>query len=296
MPGLLSTNSGAWRPSSATPPPTRRSPKVARRNLAPGKQPLNLAELPRLNRRLLMEHFDELVCDPRLHRYELLDWVGEMTRDQLYLDRYRVLLTSGSSGRRGLFVYDACGWRSIVAGFVRTANRATCGRPCPGNGWPGSPALGRLTSPAREPPPWRSACTGSCPCRSPCHFRAGRGTQPAPPHLPERLPLDRYVAGQQGRPPAHLATDICHRREAAHPRDDRATGQRVRGATFDLYGCTEGLLGSECEYHQGIHLFEDTTLVENVDAGSQPVPAGQLGARLLVTNLDNLVQPLIRVE
>ena len=32
-----------------------------------------------------MEHFDELVCDPRLHRDELLDWVGQMTRDQLYL-------------------------------------------------------------------------------------------------------------------------------------------------------------------------------------------------------------------
>ena len=65
---------------------------------------------------------------------------------------------------------------------------------------------------------------------------------------------------------------------------------------FDLYGCTEGLFGSECEYHQGIHLFEDTTLVENVDADGRPVPAGQPGARLLLTNLHNLVQPLIRVE
>ena len=54
---------------------------------------------------------------------------------------------------------------------------------------------------------------------------------------------------------------------------------------FDVYGSTEGLFGSECEHHQGIHLFEDTTLVENVDADGQPVPAGQPGARLLVTNL-----------
>ena len=45
-----------------------------------------------------------------------------------------------------------------------------------------------------------------------------------------------------------------------------------------------------------VHLFEDTTLIENVDADSRPVPAGQPGARLLVTNLHNLVQPLIRVE
>jgi phenylacetate-coenzyme A ligase PaaK-like adenylate-forming protein len=65
---------------------------------------------------------------------------------------------------------------------------------------------------------------------------------------------------------------------------------------FDVYGSTEGLFGSECQHHQGIHLFEDTTLVENVDPDGQPVPAGQPGARLLVTNLYNLVQPLLRLE
>src|SRR5215207_3996176 len=69
---------------------------------------------------------------------------------------------------------------------------------------------------------------------------------------------------------------------------------RVR--PFNAYSCTEGLWGSECEHHQGIHLFEDTTLVENVDADGQPVPAGEPGARLLVTNLSNLVQPLLRLE
>jgi phenylacetate-CoA ligase len=65
---------------------------------------------------------------------------------------------------------------------------------------------------------------------------------------------------------------------------------------FNAYGCTEGLWGSECEHHQGIHLFEDATLVENVDPDGQPVPAGQPGARLLVTNLYNRVQPLLRLE
>src|SRR4029453_795885 len=64
---------------------------------------------------------------------------------------------------------------------------------------------------------------------------------------------------------------------------------------YDVYGCTEGLFGSECEHHHGIHLFEDTTLVENVDPDGQPVPDGQPGARLLVTNLYNLVQPLLRL-
>jgi phenylacetate-coenzyme A ligase PaaK-like adenylate-forming protein len=65
---------------------------------------------------------------------------------------------------------------------------------------------------------------------------------------------------------------------------------------FNAYGCTEGLWGCECQHHLGIHLFEDSTLVENVDADGQPVPAGQPGARLLVTNLYNMIQPLLRVE
>ena len=65
---------------------------------------------------------------------------------------------------------------------------------------------------------------------------------------------------------------------------------------FNVFACTEGLFGSECEHHQGIHLLEDTTLVENVDPDGQPVPAGEPGARLLVTNLYNLVQPLLRLE
>jgi phenylacetate-CoA ligase len=73
--------------------------------------PVQLRRLPVLDKSLLMEHFDELVCDPRLRRDELLDWVGRMTRDQLYLNRYRVMLTSGSSGSPGLFIYDAIGWR-----------------------------------------------------------------------------------------------------------------------------------------------------------------------------------------
>ena len=36
-------------------------------------------------------------------------------------------------------------------------------------------------------------------------------------------------------------------------------------------------------------------MVENVDADDRPVPPGTPGARLLVTNLHNLVQPLIRL-
>ncbi len=76
-------------------------------------------ELPVLDKTRMMEHYDEVVTDPRLRRDKLLAWVEGLERDDFYLEKYRVITTSGSSGRKGLFVYDAAGWRSIAAMFFR---------------------------------------------------------------------------------------------------------------------------------------------------------------------------------
>ena len=68
-------------------------------------------------------------------------------------------------------------------------------------------------------------------------------------------------------------------------------------SSFELYAMTEaGILGSHCERHRGIHLFEDQAIVEVVDEHDRPVPDGQLGHKLLVTNLVTRTQPLIRYE
>ena len=264
-----------------------------------GAGPVELARLPVLDKSLLMEYFDELVCDPRLRRDQLLDRVGQMARDQLYFDRYRVMLTSGSSGRRGLFVYDDAGWRSIGAQFLRALT------------WSGlRPSLPRQ----------RLALLGGA---APSHIsRQGAATMGIGLHrtlaLPVTLPLPRLVEALNQFQPTYLnvypsvAMWLADEQQAGRLRlspqmlvttAELRTPEMTRRLTdafgvrpFDLYGCTEGLFGSECEHHQGIHLFEDTTLVENVDPDGRPVPAGQPGARLLVTNLYNLVQPLLRLE
>ena len=264
-----------------------------------GDGPVQLQRLPVLDKSLLMEHFDELVCDPRLRRDQLLDWVGQLTSDQLYLDRYRVMVTSGSSGRPGLFVYDPVGWRSICAQILRSSS------------WAGlRPSLPRQ----------RLALLGGA---APSHVsRQGAATMAVGLHrvlsLPVTLPLPRLVEALNQFQPTFLhvypsvAMWLADEQQAGRLRlapqmlvtiaELRTTEmtQRLQEAfgvqPFNAYGCTEGLWGSECEHHQGIHLFEDTTLVENLDGDGQPVPAGQPGARLLVTNLHNLVQPLLRLE
>ena len=264
-----------------------------------GDGPVQLQRLPVLDKSLLMEHFDELVCDPRLRRDQLLDWAGRLTGDQLYLDRYRVMLTSGSSGRPGLFVYDAAGWRSIGAQFLRASS------------WAGlRPSLPRQ----------RMAMLGGA---APSHVsRQGAATLAVGLHrvlrLPVTLPLPQLVEALNQFQPTYLhvypsvAMWLAEEQQAGRLRlapqmlvtiAELRTPEMTQRLTeafgvhpFNAYGTTEGLWGSECEHHQGIHLFEDATLVENVDADGQPVPAGQPGARLLVTNLHNLVQPLLRLE
>jgi phenylacetate-CoA ligase len=67
----------------------------------------------------MMENFDDLVTDSRLRREELLERVEETGRDEYYLGSYRVMTTSGSSGRKGLFIYDESGWSAIMAQFLR---------------------------------------------------------------------------------------------------------------------------------------------------------------------------------
>jgi phenylacetate-coenzyme A ligase PaaK-like adenylate-forming protein len=64
---------------------------------------------------------------------------------------------------------------------------------------------------------------------------------------------------------------------------------------YDFYATTEGLYGCECP-EGSMHLFDDLCIVENVDDDGDPVPAGETGTRLLVTNLFNRTQPLIRFE
>ena len=50
------------------------------------------------------------MTDRRLRRDELLAHLDGSSATSSYLGRYRAMTTSGSSGRKGLYVYDRPGW------------------------------------------------------------------------------------------------------------------------------------------------------------------------------------------
>jgi phenylacetate-CoA ligase len=260
---------------------------------------VGVASLPALTKATLMERFDDLVTDRRLRRDALLKHVETLRGDELYLGRYRAMTTSGSSGRKGLFVYDEPGWTAIGGQFLYFSTLVGT-----------RPRLPRL----------RMALIGG---GSPAHMsRRGALTMDVGLHrmlaLPVTLPLPELVealnrfapdalnvypsmavllAEEQRTGRLHLSLrTMSTSSELRTPEAAARIAEAFGVAPFDIYATTEGLWGGECERHEGVHLFEEDVIAENVDEDGRPVPDGTPGARLLVTNLANRVQPLIRLE
>ena len=65
---------------------------------------------------------------------------------------------------------------------------------------------------------------------------------------------------------------------------------------INTYGSSEtGLAATECSKGR-LHIYSDWTIVEPVDKYGNPVPPGVLSDKILITNLNNYVQPFIRYE
>jgi phenylacetate-coenzyme A ligase PaaK-like adenylate-forming protein len=88
------------------------------RDLYGGTRPPERArfdDLPVVTKTMLMENFDRVVTDPRLRLPHLRHHVASLTTDTLYLGRYRVFTTSGTTGTPGIFVFDRREWRTALA-------------------------------------------------------------------------------------------------------------------------------------------------------------------------------------
>jgi phenylacetate-coenzyme A ligase PaaK-like adenylate-forming protein len=265
----------------------------------PGGPPAALSALPVMDKATLMERFDDIVTDRRLRRDDLLAHLERIEGDDLLFGRYRAMTTSGSSGRKGLFVYDRPGWVAIGAAFMRFSAWAGTRPKLPrrrmayiGGGSPthmsrrGSAMLSiglhkMLAVPVTTPVPSMVEALNAF----------GPDCLHVYPSMAVLL-ADEKRAGRLRAAPAVVTTSS----ELCTPEMAEAIEDAFGVRPLDLYASTEGLWGAACGEGPGHHLFEDLAIVENVDDGGHTVPDGERGARVLVTNLANFVQPLIRFE
>src|SRR5450631_4871 len=276
---------------------TRASPFY--RNFHRGLENAPLEQLPILTKPILMENFDDLVTDRRIRLIDAESFLAAREETKRYLDRYVVLATSGSTGRRGVFIYAPREWVRAVAAITRPIAWATHGR----SGRPPRAAL--IASGAS----WHYSA------------RVGAALQNrlAPPlRLDAASPIGELVAALNEWRPEAIATYPSVLRELAAaarsgelriPLHHCATSAEVltdevrtavRNAwqvnVQDTYGATEyAPIASECPLGRR-HLFENGAIIEVVDDAGHAVPAGRRGARLLLTVFDRWTQPLIRYE
>ena len=95
----------------------------------------------------------------------------------------------------------------------------------------------------------------------------------------------------------HGKTDLGqHRGRGLHRARARGSSVRVGGRGFRVLGLPEGTYAFPCGVGEGMHIADDLVILEPADADGNVVPYGQPADRLLLTNLYNLAQPLIRYD
>jgi phenylacetate-CoA ligase len=264
---------------------------------AVGNGDIDLQELPILTKATLMAEFDRIVTDRHLRLADAeRHLAGDRAGEPLF-DEYRVVASGGTTGVRGVVVYDQPAWEVAVAGLLRllkvqgiSADTRVLGI--------GAPTPLHMTN------------------RLFAELRAGRADAP---RLSVTTPLREVVDALNAYQPEALITYPSFvRRLAEEQRAGRlriaprqfctaaeTLTQEVRdlaretwgAAVLNAYGATEAnLIGMECPWASGLHVLEDLLVLEVVDENNRPVPPGVAGHKVLVTTLFNRTLPFIRYE
>jgi len=250
-----------------------------------------------------MEHFDELVTARDVRLADAEAYLRDADGSRLFRDRYVVMSTSGSTGRRGVFVLNSREWTRALASITRPIAWV---RQAVKTGGKGPPRSTLIASSA----PWHYSA------------RVGRAlaTSIVPTmRLDAAMPIDEMVVRLNEWQPVSMATYPSVLRELAAAQiagelkiqlqviassaevltaETRAAVRRAWGNVTlqDTYGATEyAPIATECMYGRK-HLFEDGAIIEVVDDEGRVLPPGEMGTRLLLTIFERHTQPLIRYE
>src|SRR5215218_1057035 len=276
-----------------------RSPFYRRFHAGLLDRPLN--ELPVLTKAQVMENFDELVTEPSVRLADVEAHLATLRGNERFRRRYWVASTSGSTGHRGLFLWNFAEWTTILASYNSSFD------------WAGSRAgLTRRTKMAvvSSTTPWHQSARVGASVQSPwvptLRLDSGDPVESIVERLndwqPEvlvayasmiRLLAEEQLAGRLGIYPEFVfsASEVLTDRARRHA--EAAWGKKP----FDVYAATEPAgIASECDLHRGMHLFEDLVITEVVDEDNRPVPPGVYGEKVLVTVLFSRTLPLIRYE
>ena len=256
-----------------------------------------------------MAAFDDWVTDPRVTRAAVERFIADPAQlGAKFCEEYFVCSTSGTTGEPGRFVHDA----HAVAVYRALSMRLFGAWWSATGAWALARKAGRLVA---------VVGTGG-------HFAGEGWTQSergrdalrarAYSIISVQRPLAEVVAALNDRDPAVL---IVYPSALALLAEEQAAGRlrlqlafielggesmssvaRARAAEvfgcaiYDIYSASEALLMAIDCPRGHLHVNSDWMILEPVDAQLRPVPPGQPSHTVLLTNLANRVQPILRYD
>ena len=269
-----------------------------------------LSDLPPVNKRQLMAAFDDWVTDRRITRADVEAFVADPEKfGTLYRDEYFACTSSGTTGYPGLFLHDQHAlavYRAIVriridlawlglSDMLRLATRGLrwasivgTGGHFGGAGWV---ELERHSSP-----------------RKARAYRVLSAQRPLGDLVAELNDFDptivaaypsalELLAGEQEAGRLHLRpilTEIMG--ESVRPESVARMADALGCKIRNTYGASEVMFVAMSCDHGWLHVCSDWIILEPVDEQFQPVPPGEPSYTVLITNLANRIQPIIRYD
>jgi phenylacetate-coenzyme A ligase PaaK-like adenylate-forming protein len=230
--------------------------------------------LPVLTKAMVMEHFDELVTDPAVRLADVEAHLASLEGNERFRGRYWVAATSGTTGRRGIFLWDLDEWVTVIASYNRSLD------------WAGATAgLPRRVRMAvvSSTTPWHQSARVGATVHSPWVQTLRVDSGDPLEHILEQLDrfrpqvlvgyasMLRLLASEQLAGRLTIAPEVVFSASEVligetRRRIHQAWGQRPS----DVYAATETAgIAAECQVHRGLHLFEDLVVTEVVDGDSR---------------------------
>lgn len=257
-----------------------------------------LSDLPTLSKAELMDHWDEIVCDPRLRWCDLEHYVRQTPGPELYLDQYRVLSTSGTSRREAILAFSRREWTGILAGLSRGMRWL---RQVPDEGcyvMVGAGADNRISMSQELSRAIRAFRPKAyfVDCREPLSLVVDQINALQPTALSGYASILGMLADEQLSGRLRIALRTINTSAEICPPALKARLARAFDLVVDeTYTVGEaGVIAATCHRHRGMHVMTDDVVLECVDSAGAPVLPGNVGDQLLLTVLRSRTLPLIR--
>ncbi len=284
----------------------------------------DLGKLPVMTKADLMANFDQIITDKSLTLEKVNAHVSSLREDRYLLDNYHVIASGGTSGFRGVYVYNWDEWATCILSLRHAF-------------LPVNPFLWRLlsfrpigkifvnsrTKKKKERTPQSKAGSVMVFADISSHMSYAIASsvgyafidQGYPATLSTREIVDRLNSAQPDSLSAYpsilhqLALEAKAGRLHITPKKISSGAEpllpHIRDAVHDTWGLPVtnfwvtsegGCLSWSCGKSEGMHLNEDLQIVEPVDENGRPVPLGVKSSKIYLTNLYNHTLPLIRYE